>query len=50
MSHAAYISLSYGIAGVLIALALVRIALDHRALKRALEKIGAPVDERGETP
>ncbi len=46
MNHATFIALSYAIAGVSLAAMALKIVLDHRALKRALEKIGAPVDER----
>ena len=46
MSHATFIAWSYGVAAVTLAAMLVKIVLDHRALKRALEKIGAPVEER----
>lgn len=50
MTHATFIALAYGVAGVALGLTALKIALDHRALKRALEKIGAPVDERESAP
>ncbi len=46
--HAWFIALSYGITGVAVLAATIAIALEHRRLKKALEKIGAPADERGD--
>jgi len=46
MTHATYIALSYGIAALAVLGAIAAIMLDHRNLKSALRKLGAPVDER----
>lgn len=49
MSHTLFIVLSYAIAGVTIGAALVKLVRDHHVVKRDLQKMGAPVDERGPT-
>ena len=46
MTHATFIIASYAIAGLSVAIAIAAIVADHRRLKAALQKIGAPVDQR----
>jgi heme exporter protein CcmD len=46
MTHATFIIASYAIAGLAVLGATVAIVLDYRRLKAALQKIGAPVDQR----
>jgi heme exporter protein CcmD len=46
MTHATFIIASYAIAGLAVLGATVAIVLDYHRLKAALQKIGAPVDQR----
>lgn len=46
--HPWFIALSYAITALAVLVTIAVIMLDHRRLKKALEKLGAPVDERGE--
>lgn len=44
--HLYFIALSYGITAIAVLGAIAAIMLDHRRLKKALERLGAPTDER----
>ena len=46
MTHATFIIASYAVAGASVLVAIVAIVADHRRLKAALQKIGAPIDQR----
>ena len=45
-THTTFIALSYAVAAIAVLAMAAAIMLDYRNLKRALEKIGAPVDQR----
>ena len=46
--HAFFIALSYGVTAIAVIGTIAAIMLDHRRLKKALERLGAPTDERGD--
>lgn len=46
MTHSTFIIASYAIAGVAVVGATLAIMLDYRRLRAALERLGAPVEER----
>ncbi len=46
MTHSTFIVASYAIAGIAVFGATLAILLDYRRLRAALEKLGAPVEER----
>jgi hypothetical protein len=50
MTHTTFIVASYAIAGIAVVAATLAIALDYRRLKSALQKMGAPVDQREDDP
>jgi heme exporter protein CcmD len=45
-SHATFVALAYGVAAVAVCATIAAIMLDYRKLRRALEKLGAPLDQR----
>jgi heme exporter protein CcmD len=45
-SHTAFVALAYGVAAVAVFATIAAIMLDYRKLRRALEKLGAPLDQR----
>lgn len=46
MTHSTFIIASYAIAGVAVIGATLAIMLDYRRLRSALERLGAPIDQR----
>lgn len=46
--HPWFIGLSYAVAAGAVLVTVAWIVYDHRRLKKALERMGAPVDERGD--
>ncbi len=45
-THTTFIALSYALAAIAVFGAIAAILIDYRNLRRALEKLGAPVDGR----
>ena len=45
-THTTYIALAYGVAALAVLATIAAILIDYRNLRRALEKLGAPVDQR----
>ena len=46
MTHTTFIVASYAVAVVAVLGTIAAIVLDYRSLRRALEKLGAPIDQR----
>ena len=45
-SHMTFIAASYAVAAIAVLAAIAAIVFDYRKVKRDLERLGAPVDER----
>jgi heme exporter protein CcmD len=44
--HTTFVALAYGVAAVAVFATIAAIMLDYRRLRRALDRLGAPVDRR----